>query len=132
MDITIDTSVVLAVCTNEPSKPQLIELTAGAHLIAPASIHWEIGNALSAMIKRNRIDFKQAQACIRAYQKIPIKFVQVDLAKALAFSNQFRMYAYDAYLLSCALQYHSPLLTLDTALKVAAKQLSITLLGDEA
>jgi uncharacterized protein with PIN domain len=54
MNITIDTSVLLAVCTNEASKPKLVELTQGHHLLVPASVHWEVGNALSAMLKRDR------------------------------------------------------------------------------
>ena len=128
MDIIIDTSVLLAVCTNEPSKPRLIELTAGSNLIAPASIHWEVGNALSAMLKRERIDLKQAQTCVAAYQQIPVKLVSVDLAQALALSARFRMYAYDAYILVCAMQFHAPLITLDGALKTAATQLGITVL----
>lgn len=131
MEITIDASVLLAVCTNEPSKPRLIELTAGSTLLAPASIHWEVGNALSAMLKRERINLRQAQACVKAYNEIPIKFVEVELVQALALVEKFRMYAYDAYLLVCAIQYHSPLFTLDGALRTAAKQLGIAVIGEE-
>jgi predicted nucleic acid-binding protein len=131
MEITIDASVLLAVCTNEPSKPKLIALTAGASLVAPASIHWEIGNALSAMLKRGRIDLGQAQACVQAYSEIPIKFVEVELIQALTLAQRFRMYAYDAYLLACAVQYHSPLFTLDGALRTAAKQLGISVIGED-
>lgn len=131
MEITIDASVLLAVCTNEPSKPKLIELTAGATLIAPESIHWEVGNALSAMLKRGRIDLGQAQACVRAYKEIPIKFVAVDLNQSLVLVEKFRMYAYDAYLLVCAIQYHSALITLDGPLRTAAKQLGISVIGEE-
>jgi predicted nucleic acid-binding protein len=131
MEITIDASVLLAVCTNEPSKPRLIEQTDGATLIAPESIHWEIGNALSAMLKRGRIDLGQAQACVRAYNEIPIKFVKVDLVQALVLVQKFRMYAYDAYLLVCAIQYHSSLITLDGPLRTAAKQLGISVIGEE-
>jgi len=53
MKITIDTSTILAVVLNEPEKHQLIEITKDAHLIAPMSLHWEIGNALSLMFKKN-------------------------------------------------------------------------------
>ena len=128
MDIIIDTSVLLAVCTNEPSKPRLIELTAGSSLIAPASIHWEVGNALSAMLKRERINLAQAQSCLAVYQQIPVKLVSVDLTQALAITVRFRMYAYDAYILVCAMQFHAPLITLDGPLKKAATQLGITVL----
>lgn len=130
MEITIDTSALLAVCTNELSKPKLIEITAGCRLIAPASIHWEVGNALSAMLKRERIDLAQAQACVGAYQEIPVKLVDVDLSHALALAARFRMYAYDAYLLSCAVQSRTPLLSLDSALNAAASQMGIQILGE--
>jgi hypothetical protein len=38
------------------------------------------------------------------------------------------IYAYDAYLLVCAIQFGAPLLTLDDSLKVAATSLGITVL----
>jgi predicted nucleic acid-binding protein len=130
MDITIDTSALLAVCTNEPSKSRLIALTAGHRLIAPSSVHWEVGNALSAMLKRKRIQLDEAQACIEAYQEIPIRLINVDLSTSVAIASRFQMYAYDAYLIACALQTHSPLLTLDNALSHAAKQIGLISLED--
>ena len=131
MNITIDTSALLAVCTNEPSKPRLIELTQGHHLLAPASVHWEVGNALSAMLKRGRIVGTQARACILAYQQIPVTMIEIDLAAAVELAERFQMYAYDAYLLTCALAQRTPLLTLDRALMAAAKQLNIEVPGEE-
>ena len=131
MNITIDTSVLLAVCTNESSKSKLVELTQGHHLLVPASVHWEVGNALSAMLKRDRITGEQAQACIFAYQQIPLTKIEVELATAVELSDRFQMYAYDAYLLTCALAQRTPLLTLDRALMAAAKQLNIEVLGEE-
>lgn len=132
MNITIDTSVLLAVCTNESSKPRLIELTQGHHLLAPASVHWEVGNALSAMLKRGRIAGTQAQACIFAYQQISLTMIEVDLAAAVELAERFKIYAYDAYLLTCALAQRTPLLTLDHALMAVAKQLNIELPGEDA
>jgi hypothetical protein len=55
MDIVVDTSALIAVIANEPEKPTLVELTSGADLIAPGSVHFEIGNAFSAMLRRRRI-----------------------------------------------------------------------------
>lgn len=130
MNITVDTSVLLAVCTNEPSKPRLVELTTGHHLLVPSSVHWEVGNALSAMLKRDRITGAQAQACLLAYQQIPLTKIEVDLAAAVELADRFRIYAYDAYLLTCALTERTPLLTLDRALIVVAKQLNVQVLGE--
>jgi predicted nucleic acid-binding protein len=74
---------------------------------------------------------EQAQACILAYQQIPLTKIEVELATAVELANRFQMYAYDAYLLTCALAQRTPLLTLDRALMAAAKQLNIEVLGEE-
>jgi predicted nucleic acid-binding protein len=55
MDIVIDTSALIAVIVAEPERNKIIEITKGNTLIGPGSIPWEIGNAFSAMFKRNRI-----------------------------------------------------------------------------
>jgi predicted nucleic acid-binding protein len=128
MDITVDTSALIAAVGNEPSKARIVELTKGHNLVAPSSVHWEIGNALSAMVKRERITLPQAQACIDSYLEIPIRLIDVDLKQSLALVKQLRVYAYDAYLLCCAAQLGTPLLTLDDALKVAAKTVGVEVL----
>jgi predicted nucleic acid-binding protein len=128
MDVTIDTSAVLAVVTGEVGRQGAIAATTGHSLVAPASLHWEVGNALSAMLKRQRITLAQANACLVAYRKIPIKLLSVDLKQALAVVNKQRIYAYDAYMLVCAQQSGSPLLTFDDALKVHAEALGVEVL----
>jgi len=128
MDITVDTSMLIAVIGNEASRDRAIKLTTGHGLIAPSSVHWEIGNALSAMIKRNRITLAQANACIEVYQNIPIRLVDVDLKQSMVLVSKLRIYAYDAYLLACATQFGTPLLTLDGLMKVAAASLGIEVL----
>lgn len=125
MDITIDTSAILAVCTNEGLKPRMVELTVGARLLAPVSVHSEVGNALSAMLKRERITLAQALACLDAYKQIPVKWLEVDLPHAVQLAHQLDLYAYDAYLLACAQTSRSPLLTLDKALMRAAREVGV-------
>src|ERR1700747_47959 len=58
VEIVIDTSALLAVSGEQPERAALIRLTRGATLVAPASVHWEVGNALSAMFKRKAIGVK--------------------------------------------------------------------------
>jgi len=128
MDITIDISVLIAVVGNEPSRNRAIEHTAGHSLVAPSSVHWEIGNALSAMLKRKRIVLAQAQACIDAFLGIPIRLIDVDLKQSLVLAEQLRIYAYDAYLIACAAQLGTPLLTLDRSLQAAARSAGINVL----
>ena len=128
MDIVIDTSAIIAVITNEPTKPELIKMTGGAQLFAPHSVHWEIGNAFSAMLKRNRITLAEAHQAMAYYQLIPIRFIDIDLKQALELAKRLNMYAYDAYLIACAQKKKYALLTLDRGLKHAAKRVGITVL----
>lgn len=113
----------MAVLTNEPHKQALVRLTEGAELIAPQSVHWEVGHALSAMFRRGRISLEQALACLKSYRLIPLRYVEVPLERAVEVAHRHGMYAYDAYLIVCAQQFGGHLLTLDSGLRqVAAKE----------
>lgn len=127
MAIVIDTSAVVAVLLSEPERPGLIKSTRGADLVAPASFHWEVGNALTAALKRHRVTIPQAQRALNAYAAIPIRFVDVDLALSVEVAAEHGLYAYDAYLIVCALQQRAPLLTLDAALGRAASATGVSL-----
>ncbi len=125
MNLVVDTSVIIAVIANEPEKDALLRLTQGADLLAPRSVHWEIGNAFSAMLKRSRVTLEQALKAIQAYSKIPIRFVDVELEQSLEIAETSRIYAYDAYLIRCALKYRSPLISLDRNLVDSAKRMRV-------
>jgi predicted nucleic acid-binding protein len=127
MNLVVDTSVIIAVITNEKHKNQLIKVSKGADLIAPSSLHWEIGNAFSAMFKRKRISLEQAIAALAAYQRIPIKFYDVELDTALELSFKLNVYAYDAYVIGCALKHKSSLVTLDGSLLDAAERAGVAI-----
>ncbi len=128
MNITIDTSALIAVIGNEKSKGEIIELTKGCSICAPLSVHWEIGNAFSAMFKRRKSSIELAKQALTAYREISIKFVDVPLEQTLEISHALNIYAYDAYIIQCAQQTTTPLLTLDNGLKIAAKQMGIRIL----
>ena len=121
MDIVVDTSVIIAVIADEPEKESLIRQTTGADLLAPPSCHWEIGNAFSAMLRRGRITLSQAQDAIQAYRDIPIRFVDVDLAQTVGLADRLGIYAYDAYVIACALNQRCAIMSLDGGLVTAAK-----------
>jgi predicted nucleic acid-binding protein len=128
MKIVLDASTIIAVITNEASKTNIIAATVDAELIAPDSIHWEIGNALSAMFKKRFITLEQALSALEIYEKIPIRFVGIELEDALTIASSFGIYAYDAYLIECALKYKAPLLTLDTRLATVAEEKGVEVL----
>lgn len=125
MNLVIDTSAIIAVITNARHKGQLIEISKGADLIAPSSLHWEIGNAFSAMFKRDRIDLRKAKSALSAYAEIPIQFYEVDLQTAISLCSKFNLYAYDAYVIECAIKYKSPLLSLDAGLLAIAEKAGV-------
>lgn len=128
MNLVVDTSVLIAVIANEPEKSALIERTQGATLLAPASVHWEIGNAFSAMLKRGRITVEQAQEALSVYHRIPVRFLDVELENAMALVHQLGIYAYDAYIIAAARNQRCSLLALDRGLIHAAKRVDVDVL----
>jgi len=130
MKIVADTNTFLAVALNEPEKRQIVQLTAGHDLVAPVVLPFEIGNALTAMLKRGALSPDEIPAAWDAVQAIPVELRGLDMSAALALAVRFGIYAYDAYFLECALSLRSPLLTLDRGLKHIARELSIPVLED--
>ena len=122
LEYVVDTSIVIAVVVNEEHKSRLVGLTRGASLNAPASLHWEVGNAFSAMFKRGRLRINQALEAVKSYERIPIRLHDVSLPTSLQIAGELSLYAYDAYFIECARRLSSPLITLDQTLKEAARQ----------
>lgn len=125
MEICADTSAILAVLLNEPTRPRILEVTRDVELQSAPSLPWEVGNALSAMFKRDRIDLGQARVALESFRRVPVRLAAVDLDAALGLAEDFGIYAYDAYMLECALRYRTPLLTLDRSQCEVARTLDI-------
>jgi len=125
VSLVVDTSVIIAVLTNEKSKSKLLKITKGEELVAPSSLHWEIGNAFSAMLKRNRITREMAKVALESYSMIPIRFVEVDLSSSLEIASKYSIYAYDAYFVECSRKFNLPLVTLDKGLQIVAEKMNI-------
>lgn len=125
MYLTIDTSALIAVIGNEESKERIIDSTVGYSLYAPESVHWEMGNAFSAMFKRRRLTLDSILQALEAYQEIPIRFIDVPLEQSVELSHRLNIYAYDAYLIQCALQTNTSLITLDNSLGISAQKAGV-------
>lgn len=128
MEVVIDTSALIAVLVGEPVRSALMSATAGADLLAPPSVHWEVGNAFSAMFKRRRLSLRQAHRALVAYRQIPIRFSDITLARALEVAKNLDVYAYDAYVIACALQHRCALLSLDRGLLDAAARAGVEIM----
>jgi len=120
--------VIIAVIANEPERQKLIQVSGKANLLAPPSVHWEVGNAFSAMLRRGRTTIRSVQQALAFYAKVPIRFVPLDLEEALELAGALKLYAYDAYLLACARRYRAPLLTLDKGLQAQASAAGVEVL----
>lgn len=129
MSVVVDTSAVIAVILEESEKQSIIDLTKNATLIAPNSLHWEMGNAFSLMFKKKRIELATAISAIKIFKQIPIQFVNVELDHALELASKHNIYAYDAYFLCCAIDHKATLLTLDGPLAEIAHKCKIKVIG---
>jgi len=128
MDIIADTNIFLAVALDEPEKNNIIKLTSGSEIFSPEILPYEIGNALSAMVKRKRITKKEALSAQNRANSIPVRLVNIDTYKALKLAIKYNIYAYDAYFLQGAKTLSHPLITLDKRMRHVANELNIELL----
>lgn len=128
MNVVADTSAFLAVVLHEPEREALIQAVAGHELIAPEVLPYEIGNALSAMLKRQRLSGDEALQAWEMVSTIPVTLKSVEIYSALQIAAEDKIYAYDAYFLECAKRYRAPLLTLDSGLRRVAVSQSVNLL----
>jgi predicted nucleic acid-binding protein len=125
VEIVADTNTFLAVALDEPERARIVELTTGHDLVAPEVLPFEMGNALTALMKKGVLQAGEVSAVWDAVQAIPVDLRAVDIREALGIAVRFGMYAYDAYFLECALGLRLPLLTLDKGMKSVARELAI-------
>lgn len=128
MNVVADTNIFLAVALNEPKKEWIVGVTSGYDAISPQILPYEIGNALTAMVKRGRILKEDVLLIYEITQEIPVNLIAVDIKSALEIATQFNIYAYDAYFLQSALSMNCPLMTLDNKMKEVATSLNIKIL----
>lgn len=128
MKIVADTNVFLAVVLNEPEKDMIIRLTEGHEVIAPDILPFEIGNALTPMMKKKVLRKEEVIAAWEVVQRIPVDLRPTDIQAALRIAIQWNLYAYDAYFLACAENLRCPLLTLDLGMHQVARKMGIPLL----
>lgn len=125
--VVIDASAVLAVVLSEPERNALIAATDGAVLVAPASLPWEVGNGLVAAVRRRRLSVRDAIRAWDSYDRIAVRFADINVREALRLAVKRGLYAYDAYVLALAQDRRLPLLTLDQPLRRAAAATGIAL-----
>jgi len=128
MKIVADTNTFIAVALEEPEKRKIIQFTVGKDLVAPEVLPFEVGNALTAMVKKRVLDPNEIISAWYAVQTIPVELRRVDIQAALGLAVQFNIYAYDAYFIECAVSLRCPILTLDHRMKMVARDVGIRIL----
>jgi predicted nucleic acid-binding protein len=127
MKIVADTNTFLAVALDEPERAGIIEATADFDLAGPDVLPFEIGNALTAMMKKGVLKPEEVISAWESVQQIPVELCWVDVSDALSIAVQYNLYAYDAYFLQCAVALQCPLITLDRRLRNTARDMGIRL-----
>ncbi|MCK4603984.1 MAG: type II toxin-antitoxin system VapC family toxin [Deltaproteobacteria bacterium] len=128
MKIVADTNTFIAVALEEPEKRQIIQFTVGKELVAPEVLPFEVGNALTAMVKKRVLDPNEVISAWDAVQTIPVELRRIDIQAALGLAVRFNIYAYDAYFIECAVSLRCPILTLDHRMKMVARDVGIRIL----
>ncbi|HDL90245.1 MAG TPA: PIN domain-containing protein [Thermodesulforhabdus norvegica] len=128
MKIVADTNTFIAVALEEPEKKQIIRFTVGKELVAPEVLPFEVGNALTAMVKKRALDPNEVISAWDVVQTIPVELRRIDIQAALGLAVRFNIYAYDAYFIECALSLRCPMLTLDHRMKMVARDVGIRIL----
>jgi len=130
--LVLDTSAVLAVLLDEPSRSALIRSTEGCGLVGAPTLPWEVGNALLAGVRRRRLSAPAVRQAWASYQKVPVRLAEIEAGRALEIAMELALYAYDGYVLETARSERLPLLTLDRGLARAAERLGLKLVEWES
>lgn len=122
MEIIIDASCIIAVLLGEEKAIEVKEKTKGTTLVSPFCLPYEIGNSLTACLKRRRINNEQAIFAYKQFEMIPIRFIEPDIKTAIQIAAEENCYAYDMFYVTCALDTGLSLYSLDNGLVNIAKK----------
>jgi len=125
--VVADTNTFLAVALDEPERAAILRATRNLQLVAPTILPFEIGNALTAMLKRGALTDNEVIPVWESVQRIPVELRDVDIRCALEIGIANNVYAYDAYFLECSISMRCPLITLDRRLGTVAQDLGISI-----
>ena len=125
MKIIADTNTFIAVALGEPERDSIVEATLKAKLVSPEILPYEIGNAISKMVRKDLIPPSRANEIFKTTQYIPVELRAISISEAIKISLKFKIYSYDAYFLECAIENNAPILSLDRQMLRIAKELKI-------
>ena len=125
MKLVVDVNVVIAAVMGEPERDWAVEVTRGNEAIGPRSFPFEIGNALTRLVKRKRLPPENIENAWLAASRFKILLKDIDVAAAVRLAASHNMYAYDGYILQCTLESGATLVTLDRPLIAVAHKIGL-------
>lgn len=116
-DIVIDASCILEFLLNQDAKNLVVQKVGSSQLVAPQCLPYEVGNAVSKLIKRKLISIVDGVAVYHEFARIPLRLIEPDIPEAIVIAGNTASYAYDSYYISVAKRLNMPLFTLDDKMK---------------
>ncbi|MBR4791307.1 MAG: type II toxin-antitoxin system VapC family toxin [Treponema sp.] len=116
-DIVIDASCILEFLLNQEAKNLVVQKVGSSQLVAPQCLPYEVGNAVSKLIKRKLISIVDGVAVYHEFARIPLRLIEPDIPEAIVIAGNTASYAYDSYYISVAKRLNMPLFTLDDKMK---------------
>ena len=124
-DIVIDASCVLSFLLNQDGSENVVSIVGMNKLVAPSCLPFEIGNAISKLIKRKIISVYEGVSVFHEFARIPIRLIEPDIPNSIVIAGEADSYAYDCYYLNIASQMVLPLFTYDDKMKETAEKRGI-------
>ena len=125
MDLVVDANILIAIALSEPEADWIRQSSRSYLAIAPLTLPFEVANALAALARRNKMTTDRAQLAYSRAMSIPVALRSIDVGAALRLSCEHKIYAYDGFVLQCAMESAAGLLTLDRRLRSVAKRIGI-------
>ena len=119
-ELVIDASCILEFLLNQTNKDSVVKTVGSARLVAPSCLPFEIGNALSKLIKRKLISIYDGVSVYHEFARIPMRMMEPDIPNSIVIAGETESYAYDSYYISLAKQLSLPLYTMDEKMKTNA------------
>jgi predicted nucleic acid-binding protein len=126
--VIVDASVLLCILLREEQWKKTAKAIEGFLLVGTASLPLEIGNSLSALVRRGLLDPETGIAVWEAYLEIPVRLLDIPMKNALRIAFAKKLYAYDAYVLALGEAENIDIATLDRGMAKTAEELGISVL----